>query len=278
MTSSFEYVSFTAFGVERGADLLARAFADYFVKLSFTTDRLLQMVRADSVDLAASRVALRSGVAIGGALIARRGWTSRLAAMALLPEARRQGAGRALVTRALEEAHARGERTMMLEVIEQNEPAVKLYEACGFQKIRRLVGFSGSGEGDSRATDVLREMDLRAVGAAITAQAPGDLPWQLSGETVAQLGPPHLGYHLDGAWIALSDPNEPTVAIRAVMAERLTSDLVRAGALLRAVIARHPGKTWTMPAIWPEEFSAAFDAAKLPRTALSQWQMKRELG
>lgn len=277
MTPSLEYTSFSQLGLDRSADLLTRAFGDYFVKLSFTPERLLEMVRSDSVDLRASRVVQHAGTPIGGALVARRGWTSRLAGMALLSEARHQGIGRAIVTRVLEEAKQRGDRAMMLEVIEQNEPAVKLYEGAGFKKLRRLVGFSGSGVEHPPTAAALSEVDLRTVGAAITGHGPADIPWQLSGETIAQLGPPHIAYHLDRTWIALSDPTAAVVTIRAVIAERLVHNHARAGTLLCAVMTKHAGKTWTMPAIFPEEFSAVFDHAKIPRTALSQWQMRREL-
>ena len=100
-------------GLERAAAVLARAFEDYFVRIPFTLEVLLNAARVDSVDLASSRIFLRDGAAVGGALIARRGWTSRLAGMAIVPEARRGGVGRAAVLHLLVEAKARGDRTMV---------------------------------------------------------------------------------------------------------------------------------------------------------------------
>ena len=120
------------YGLEQSADVLARAFADYFVRIPFDVPMLFSLSRTDSVDLGHSRVALRDDTAVGAALIARRGWTCRLAAMAILPEARRSGVGRAIVLQLLDEARSRGDRAMVLEVIEQNTPAVELYRACGF--------------------------------------------------------------------------------------------------------------------------------------------------
>ena len=104
---------------------------------------LVQATRVDSVDLASSCIFVRDGTAIGGALIARRGWTSRLAGMAVVPEARRSGVGRAVMHHLLGEAKARKDRRMVLEVIEQNTAAVNLYRAVGFRQIRRLIGFAG---------------------------------------------------------------------------------------------------------------------------------------
>jgi ribosomal protein S18 acetylase RimI-like enzyme len=276
-----EFVPVTAYGLEKTADVLSRAFSDYIVKMAPATPALLlQMVRSDSVDLATSQVISNNGVGVGAALIARRGWTCRLAGMALVPEARARGIGRATVLHVLDEAMARGERTMVLEVIEQNAPAVRLYETCGFKNVRRLVAFTRGAE----VTDVmevqrgLREIDVRTVAAAVTAHGLVDLPWQLSGETIAQLASPNVGYELDGAWIALSTPSDPQIVIRALVADpsarRRGADI----ALLRAVIAAHPGKEWRVSAIWPEELASIFSAAGFSRTSLSQWQMTRPVG
>ena len=49
------------------------------------------------------------GTPAGVVLMARRGWTSRVAAMAVVPEFRRQRAGRALMEHVLAEAKQRGD-------------------------------------------------------------------------------------------------------------------------------------------------------------------------
>jgi ribosomal protein S18 acetylase RimI-like enzyme len=262
------------YGLDRSAEILARGFEDYFVRIPFTVLMLLNMVRTDSVDLASSRVFVRDGAGIGAALIARRGWTSRLAAMAIVAEARRTGIGRSAVLRLVEEAKARGERTMVLEVIEQNIAAVELYRACGFQTIRRLVGFSSAVESAVPGGTNLVDVDLREVAAAVRRYSLRDLPWQLSGETIAQLSPPAAGYRLGDAWIAVTDPSQSVVAVRA-LAGGDSIEPSHLTALVRAVMAKHPGKTeWCFHPIWPEEFSGAIAPLGLPRTSLSQWQMQ----
>jgi ribosomal protein S18 acetylase RimI-like enzyme len=280
-----ECVAVTDYGLDRAAEVLTRGFADYFVKIPFSVAMLLQLSRTDSIDLAASRVLLSEGTAIGAALIARRGWTSRLAAMALLPAARGQGAGRALVDHLLVEAKARGERAMGLEVIEQNTAAVKLYEAAGFEKIRRLVGFASTERAAARkdpatgpATDApIVEVDVRALAGVVIGSGRSDLPWQLSGETIAQLGSPTTAYRLNGAWIAVTNLATPQVVIRALVTERGEQGRGRGAALLRALIASHPGKHWEIKPIWPEELGAVFVEAGFDRTPLTQWQMTRRL-
>jgi len=61
--------------------------------------------------------------------------------MAVAKSARRQGVGKAILAKAIEEAKARNETEMILEVIEQNPPAIELYKQVGFQIQHRLLGF-----------------------------------------------------------------------------------------------------------------------------------------
>ena len=91
-------------GLAATVELLNRAFADYLVPISFTEASFLHMGCYDGIDFAASRIVLRAGTPVGAGLIARRGWTCRLAGMALLPEARGQGVGRWSLERLIEEA------------------------------------------------------------------------------------------------------------------------------------------------------------------------------
>lgn len=51
------------------------------------------------------------------------------------PDYRRLGIGEALLTRGIEEARARGMRTMFLEVRVSNSGAQKMYEKFGFQNL-----------------------------------------------------------------------------------------------------------------------------------------------
>lgn len=268
------------YGLDAAAELLTRAFADYFVKLPFTSAALLQLARTDSVDLASSRVLRVDGAAVGAALVARRGWTSRVAGMALVPAARQRGLGAAFMERLADDARARGERAMVLEVIEQNAPAVRLYEKCGFKKHRRLVGFAFTPADDPgraaaataapAAGPLPEEIDLRAAAQSL-APLGADWPWQLSGETVAQLTPPAQGFRLADAWVAVSGLAGPDVVIRAV------APVPSLPALLRALRAQRPLCRWRIAALWPEEHAPLFTAAGFQRTELTQWQMARLL-
>lgn len=270
------FQSVTEHGLEAAAALATNSFAGYFVPVSMPAAGLLAMIRQDSVDPALSRVLVVDGQPAGVALVARRGWTSRLAAMAILPAARAQGVGRAAMQRLLAEAKARGDRVMILEVIEQNLPAIRLYTACGFRIDRRLVGYSGKPE-NGTSDLALEEVDVRDAARAVLAHGPADLPWQLSGETLAQIGPPAVAYRAGEAWTVVNDPAAPTIVIRALVTSPHARQQELGSGLLRAVIARHPDREWRAPAIWPEEMGGMFEQIGLRRGDLTQWQMTMRL-
>ena len=66
---------------------------------------------------------------------------AEIADLAVAPEARRQGIGRALLSGALAELKAAMVRTVYLEVRESNRAARTLYEAYGFESVGRRRGY-----------------------------------------------------------------------------------------------------------------------------------------
>ncbi len=61
--------------------------------------------------------------------------------LAVLPEKRRLGLGKALLECAIAEARKRGCNTLSLEVASRNEAALALYSLCGFKKAGLRRGF-----------------------------------------------------------------------------------------------------------------------------------------
>ena len=57
--------------------------------------------------------------------------------LAVAPEARRQGTGRALVLALVDALTEKGSHSLMLEVRVSNPPAQKLYESLGFSQVGR---------------------------------------------------------------------------------------------------------------------------------------------
>ncbi|MFQ3293517.1 MAG: ribosomal-protein-alanine N-acetyltransferase [Halobacteriales archaeon] len=66
--------------------------------------------------------------------------------LAVHPERRGQGIGRALLNRSISTMAAQGTPTVKLEVRESNDTAISLYEDFGFQSLRRIPGYYQDGE------------------------------------------------------------------------------------------------------------------------------------
>lgn len=258
--------------------LLNLTFEDYLVPIHFDHSQFLTMLRKDNIDLDSSRVLLADSEPSGIALIARRGTfrASRLAGMGITREMRGKSAGSWLMGQLIKEARARNDREMVLEVIEQNKPAVRLYKKYGFQAIRRLIGWIRQDVKQDAKGD-LQEMDLCEMGRLILRHGLPDLPWQLSGETIALLNPPARAFKNGQAYIAISNPDAEHVVIWSLLVEPDARGKGLAVELLENVMANHNGKTWHVPAIWPEELGIIFERSGFQREELSQWQMRLDL-
>ena len=257
-------------------ELLNRGFENYFIPIQFNDPMFLAMLHKDSVDLSVSRVLLADQEPLGIALIARRGWASRLAAMGISEGIRGRGAGTWLMQKLIREACERQDREMVLEVIEGNGPAVRLYQNYGFQTIRRLIGLIHKDEGEYETSE-LQEMDLGKMGRLISQHGLPDLPWQLSGETIAQMTPPARAYQKGRAYAVISNPDAEHVVIWSVLVEPHARGNSLGVDMLKSIIAHHAGKTWHVPALFPEVFGKVFKQAGFEREELSQWQMRLAL-
>ena len=255
------------------AQLLNLSFENYLVPVTFNLLQFLTMIRKDSVDLAASRVLLVDEQPAGIALIARRGWTSRLAAMGIVQSMRGKGTGSWFMENLIREARERNDRDMVLEVIEQNASAVKLYQKCGFHSTRRLIGLIRKAAKE-QVKKSITEIDLREAGSLVSQHGLSDLPWQLAGETIAHLNPPARAYRNGSAMVVISNPNVEHVVIWSLLVETQSRGQQLSVDMLKSLIAHHPGKTWHVPAIFPEEFLKIFDRAGFEKEELTQWQMR----
>ena len=275
---NFATVPASDYPVPELAVLLNRGFENYFVPIQFNTNMLLTMLHKDGIDLADSRILTSDGQPCGIALIARRGAfrLSRLAAMGIEKTTRGRGAGSWFMDKLTGEARQRGDREMVLEVIEQNEPAVRLYQRSGFESIRRLVGFLRR-DTQGRAAGELQEIDLREMGWLISQHGLVDLPWQLSGESIAQMSQPARAYRDGQAYVAISNPEAEQVVIWSLLVEQNARGAGLGTQMLKSLMAKHADKTWHAPALFPEEFAKVFERAGFERENLSQWQMKLSL-
>jgi ribosomal protein S18 acetylase RimI-like enzyme len=131
-----------AFGGATRAALFEAGYAGYVVPVHMDAATLETITAAWDVDLDRSRVALRDGVPVGFVYLGVRGDRSWIGGLGVVESERRRGTGRALMEAALAEAPG----DVLLEVIDSNEPAIRLYEELGFERVRRLDVWSLTAE------------------------------------------------------------------------------------------------------------------------------------
>jgi len=119
------------------------AFADYQMDASRTTEEgLLLRAAKNAVDFDASVGLYDEGKLVGFTLIGidaiDGAQTAFDAGTGIVPTFRKQGWARAMFDHALPELRARGVSRFLLEVLQENEPAVKAYRKSGFEIAREL--------------------------------------------------------------------------------------------------------------------------------------------
>jgi ribosomal protein S18 acetylase RimI-like enzyme len=247
---------------DEAAAALSRGFEGYLVPLRFTPQTYERRFRAENLDPYASRIFFLDGAPAGVLLIVRRGWTSRVAAMGVAPEVRGQGFGRRILEEAIVEAEARGDRTMWLEVFEQNPPALALYTKLGFKPVRRLVGYRRPAEVEEAASvDPLTEMDPRDFARLAARHGAPDLPWALQPETLAAVTVPARAWHLEHrAYALVADPGTEKLSLTALVVPELLRRQGWGSRMVHALATAFPGRPWSVSPVLPEGLAAEFFA------------------
>jgi RimJ/RimL family protein N-acetyltransferase len=138
------------------------------------------MVDTWDVDLGVSRVALLDGDPVGICTAAIRGDQAWIGGLGVVVPHRKEGIGVVLMRRVLDELRARGVRDLWLEVLVQNEPAVRLYERLGFEHVRELEVWS--------VDDLVPDRhDLPSLTPAEALGREERPPWQRADESVRHL-------------------------------------------------------------------------------------------
>lgn len=125
-------------GDERLAVLFTAVYADYWHSIRVDAQGLARMTSLYDLDLGASVVALVDGEPVGVALLGVRGREGWVGGMGVVPDHRRRGLARALMQQLAEGARSRRVERLRLEVLEQNAPAISLYEDLGHERLRGL--------------------------------------------------------------------------------------------------------------------------------------------
>lgn len=119
-------------------------FRGYIVPVQIDEAAFTSMIEAEQVDVDSSIVALDTkGEPLGVCLLAIRDAVGWCGGLGVVPSMRRKGLGRHLMVRSIEMARARGLEQYVLECIDGNEAAHRLYLDLGFRVLRRLDLFDG---------------------------------------------------------------------------------------------------------------------------------------
>src|SRR5215210_1225766 len=165
-------------------DALTKSFEGYVVPVNISAGAYERRFRPENVDPFASYAYFWKIAPVAVVLVARRGWTSRIAAMAVAPGVRGKGLGKRIMQGVIDEAVERGDRFVLLEVFEHNTPAVKLYEGLGFEPLRRLVGYHHRPGAAPDGADALSKLDPLALARVVAREGKTNLPWMLAAETL----------------------------------------------------------------------------------------------
>src|SRR5215210_2249428 len=243
------------------ADALTKSFEDYVVPVNVSAEAYERRFRPENVDPFASYAYFRENRPVAMVLVARRGWTSRIAAMAVAPETRGKGLGKCIMQSVIGEAVERGDRSVLLEVFEHNTPAVKLYEGLGFEPLRRLVGYHHRPGAAPDGADALSKLDPLAFARVVAREGKTNLPWMLAAETLSGAVSPAQAFHLDHrAYVLIGDPDADVISLTSLVVPRANRRNGWGTRLMQTLLAAHPDRAWSIPQTVPEELAPGFFA------------------
>lgn len=138
--SSATAVLASQYSYDQLADIYNQARVDYIVPMPMNGKRMAEYVRDYDVDLNASAVALNSeALELGVCMLGVRGDRTWITRLGVIPERRGKKIGQFLTEQMLENARALRARSVQLEVIKGNTPAISLFQKLGFEPVRELM-------------------------------------------------------------------------------------------------------------------------------------------
>lgn len=157
------------------------AFADYAMDASGTTEEgLLLRMRKNAVDYGLSPGLYDGDRLVGFTLIGIDTWGGRLSAYdagtGIVPAFREQGWAKKMFEHALPPLRERGVERFVLEVLQQNEPAIKAYRKSGFEIARALRCYVGQAS-ELRTLDALPALEIRPIARADLTRLERSADW-----------------------------------------------------------------------------------------------------
>jgi GNAT superfamily N-acetyltransferase len=257
------------------AHAITQCFEGYIVPMRMTGEQYERRFRSEHLDPYASAVWFDGEAPAVIALVCRRGGTSRVGAFGVATALRGKGLAKPTMNWVIAEARARGDRHMVLEVIEGNDRAMRLYESLGFARLRRLVGYDWAPPSLAPSRPSVQELDPLEAAQLMSQFADADLPWQLHPAGFYTLATPTRAFALENAAVVVVDASSAGVRIRGLAVDRLRRRSGLGRALLEGVTRILPSQRWSLPAMVPDGLAPEFLARLGWRlSTLSQQEMK----
>jgi ribosomal protein S18 acetylase RimI-like enzyme len=277
---NFEIVPAGELALAEQARIFNLAFTGYLAGWSeMNAAALVRFLCAQGADLCHSRfLREKKGECISFGYINRTGNIARLASMGTVPRARRSGAAAYLLSQLMDEAKARADEAMILEVFEQNPAAITLYRRHGFRELTRLFGWRrrAEAESESEISIKLREISLLAASHAPGAYQYPRIPWQISQYAMAKLAVGRA-YKIDNVHVVIGDPDLDSIRVQGLFWNDENGWHAPRKALA-AVLRRFPKREFVAPAIFPAQFGTEiFERLGFTRESLNQFLMRRDL-
>lgn len=273
-----EYVPLRTLDMDAIADLFNRCFEDYVVPVHVSAEFLTTRFRRDAADLNRSFAMRMADDWIALAIISPRFKAARLAGMGVAKPHRGQGVGRRMVAEFLQRMRAEGFTEAYLEVIEQNPPAVKLYESFGFEVVHHLSGFER--EPFENVSDViLTETDPARYVEALVEDEAAEYPWLHSPWSAVTLTMPARCYTVDGAAFAMIVPPGDRAPLfpAGFVVRKGERGKGKGRELFQALQSLAPHAPWSMPPIFSDSLTGFMEALGFSKMKLSQFEMRVQL-
>ena len=163
---------------------MVAGFSDYLIKLDIDEDGYRHKFALDGVEYDVSVGVFEKGELIGVTMNCIGEWRGKRtvydAGTVVLPSHRRKGASKRMFEHLLPNLSEMGFDNYLLEVMSNNEPAVRLYESFGFRRTRRLGVFYRDRHGNHSEKDKRVEIRHVSYEEIATSELVGDegLAWQ----------------------------------------------------------------------------------------------------
>jgi ribosomal protein S18 acetylase RimI-like enzyme len=124
------------------AALFTAGYEGYFMPVAVDESAFSFMAGTWDYDLDASLVAVDGGDDVGLCMLGIRGASGWIGGVGIIAGRRGEGIGEQLMRAVADGSASRGVEQLWLEVLVQNEPAIRLYEKLGYQVVRELEVWS----------------------------------------------------------------------------------------------------------------------------------------